>query len=204
VGNATFKVGAVTACLLLLTVVPLARAEDTPASEYEVKAAFLYNFLKFVDWPKTKTADSNEPMIIGVIGDDVFQNALDALERKTVGNRRVVVKRFPGMSALKKAGEREPSTPYPHLQGLRASHLLFVCPSERQHTQEILRSVEGHHVLTVADTPGFLEAGGVINLLTEEKRVHFEINLVAAKKAELRIRSAVLRLARRVYTPPED
>ncbi len=199
-----------TAALVILAVWVLtlgtarqAWADPPPNTEYAVKAVFMYNFLKFADWPKDKVGDSNEPLIIGVIGTDVFKNAFDAVEQKTIDNRKVIVKRFKGLDELEKAGDKKRSAPHPHVEIIRTSHLLFVCPSEKQRIREILRYVEGHHVLTVADTQGFLEAGGTINLLLENKTIRFEVNLTAAKQAGLQIRSKLLRLARRIYEPPE-
>jgi hypothetical protein len=186
-----------------LATTQLAWADSAPNTEHIVKTVFIYNLLKFVDWPKGKIGDSNEPLIIGVIGTDVFENAFDLIEKKTIDDRAVVVKRFKGLDELEKAGQKEPSDPHPQTETIRTSHLLFVCPSERQRIKEILQSVEGHHVLTVADTAGFLEAGGVINLLLEDEKVRFEANLTAAKQAGLQIRSRLLRLAKRTYKPPE-
>lgn len=192
-----------TVCMVLLATGQRAWADPLPNTEYVVKTVFMYNFLMFTDWPKEKIGDSNEPLIIGVIGTDVFKNAFDAIEEKTVDNRKVIVKRFKGLDELEKAGQKEPSEPHPQLELIRTSHLLFVCRSERARAKEILRYVEGHHVLTVADVEGFLEAGGIINLLLEDEKVRFEINLTAAKRAGLQIRSKLLRLAKRTYKPPE-
>ncbi len=193
---------ALAAWLLLSAAVWPVRADDSVGHEYQVKAAFVYNFLKFVDWPKAKVGDSNEPMIIAIIGNDVFENAFEVLEQKTVENRKVVVKYLQGIEELEKAGRKEPSKPHPEVETIRKSHLLFICPSEERHTTEILGWVKGHSVLTVADTKHFLEADGIINLLTEEEKVRFEVNLTAAKQAGLEIRSKLLRLAKRIYEPP--
>jgi hypothetical protein len=194
---------AVAAWLFLWAAAQPARADDITSREYHVKAAFVYNFLKFVDWPKAKMGDSNEPIVISIIGDDVFQDAFDVLEQKTVDGREVTVKHFKGLERLEKAGQKDPSGLHPEIVAIRKSHLLFVCPSEKQRKAEILKSVEGHNILTVADTEGFLEAGGIINLLMEDEKVRFEVNLTTAKQADLQIRSKLLRLAKRTYPPSE-
>ncbi|MBN1361186.1 MAG: YfiR family protein [Sedimentisphaerales bacterium] len=192
------------AWMVVLAATPPAWAQSRANAEYTVKMVFMYNFLKFMDWPKEKVADSNEPLIIGVIGENVFGDAFKAIEQKTVDNRKVIVKRFKGIDELEKAGEKEPSQPHPQRETIRASHLLFLCPSEKEHVKEILRYVEESHTLTVADTEGFLEQGGIINLLLEDDKVGFEINLTAAKRAGIQIRSKLLRLAKRTYKPPEE
>jgi hypothetical protein len=68
------------------------RADSTSAHEYQVKAAFLYNFIMFVDWPQGKIADDNEPVIIGIIGQDPFENAFDPIKDKQAKNRKVIIK----------------------------------------------------------------------------------------------------------------
>lgn len=198
------RIVVLTAWSLSLTAAPQAWADAPTNTEYTVKAVVVYNFLKFVDWPKEKMGDADQPLIIGIIGTDVFHNAFDAIRQKTVDNRQVVVKHFKGVDQVEKAGEKEPGRPHPQIEAIRKSHLLFLCPSERPHIREILRSVGGHHVLTVADTEGFLEAGGIINLLLVDEKVAFEINVTAAKQAGLQIRSKLLRLAKRIYPPPEE
>lgn len=195
------------ACSILLATAPRTWADSPADTEYVIKAVFLYNFLQFVDWPADKIGDSNEPLIMGVLGKNEFLDAFTAIERRTVNNRPIVVRHFKGIGELEKAGQKEPSEPpksHPQIELIRTSHLLFLFPSEKQHTKEILRSVEGHHILTVADTKGFLEDGGVINLLLDNERVSFEVNMTAARQAGLQIRSRLLRLARRIYTPPEE
>ncbi len=189
--------------LVSLAAAPQAWADPAPNAEYAVKAVFMYNFLKFVDWPKDKVSDSNEPLVIGVLGVDKFKTAFDAIEQETVDGRKIIVKRFKGIDELEEAGEKEPQGPHPQLELIRTSHLLFVCPSEKQHIKETLGYVEGSYTLTVADTEGFLEQGGIINLLLEDDKVRFEINLTAAKRAGIQIRSKLLRLAKRTYQPPE-
>jgi len=184
--------------LIVLPVPAVVWAESAPTQEYQIKAAFLYNFLKFVDWPKEKMADSNEPIIIGIAGKDPFGNAFDPVRDKKVKNRKVVVKRFGGFAEVKKSGENRNAEVQRQVTALRKCYLLFICSSEEKKLKEIISLVKDHSVLTVADTKGFLESGGVINFIIQEKKVRFEINTVAAKRAKLEIRSKLLRLAKRV------
>lgn len=179
-----------------LYLVPFAqpvRGDDTTKQEYQIKAAFLFNFLKFVEWPKSKTQDSNEPIIIGIIGKDVFQNAFENLKNKKIEGKKVILVRYKGISELEKNSKK-----HPQIDNIRKSHMLFICPSEKKHMKEIVESVKEHGILTIADTKDFLETGGIINLIMEEKKVRFEINIAAAKQSGITIRSQLLRLAKKV------
>ena len=182
-----------TAWLILTPLLRPVRGDDVTNQEYQIKAAFLFNFLKFVEWPKSKAKDGNEPIIIGIIGKDVFQDAFDDLKNKTIEGRKVVVEQYNGVSELGNKPEK-----HPQIEKIRKSYMLFICPSEKNYTANILELVKEHSVLTVADTKGSLEAGGIINLIMEEKKVRFEINMIAAKQSGIQIRSQLLRLAKNV------
>jgi hypothetical protein len=184
--------------LFLVLNTPKARADSAKSKEYQIKAAFLYNFIKFVDWPEEKTSDSNEPIIIGIIGKDPFGRVFEPIKNKKVKNRIVVIKRFKSFESIQKLGEHDKAEFDRNINYLRKCHLLFVCSSEKDKVKEVLALVKDHSVLTVADTKGFLESGGIINFLMEDKKVHFEINVTAAKKSKLKISSKLLRLAKRV------
>jgi len=168
------------------------QAQDDSAQnrEYQVKAAFLYNFVKFVDWPKEKVADGNEPIIIGVIGKDPFGKAFDPIKKKQVKGKKVVIKRFQDLEESKQSDEQTAL--------IRKCHLLFICSSEKKKLREIINLVKDDSVLTVGEVKGFLESGGIINFLMEDKKVCFEINNAAAKQTKLKIRSKLLRLAKRI------
>jgi hypothetical protein len=161
--------------------------------EYEVKAAFLYNFLKFVDWPGGKNLSDSNKVTIGIIGDDPFGSATDIYKDKTVENCKLVLRRFEGIEQLEKSPEKDKK-----LELLKSCHLLFICPSEQVQTKKIIDLVAEHAVLTVGDANGFIESGGIINFLTEENKIRFDINLTAAEKTGLKIRSQLLRLAKTV------
>lgn len=175
-----------------------APAESETSREYEIKAAFLYNFVKFTDWPAkpaassndTDVVDSNEPVIIGIIGTDPFGKAFEPLKNKPAKGREVIMKRFKGLGESKSPDEQ--------IEALKKCHVLFVCRSPQKQIKRILDSVQDSPLLTVADTSGFLESGGIINFVTEGKKVRFEINNTAARRAKLKLRSKLLRLAKRV------
>jgi hypothetical protein len=159
---------------------PNAHAQDA-LPEYQVKAAYLFNFLKFVEYPNESFMDPLAPIVIGVIGDDPFGNALpQVVIGKTVQGRDLVIHVY-------RIGE-----------DLRGAHILFISASERKRLPMILSSLRGSSVLTVADTEGFLEAGGMIQFLSENDRVRFAINVDATSRAKLKMSSKLLSLARAV------
>jgi hypothetical protein len=148
------------------------------SGEYELKAAFLYNFVKFVEWPPDAFAGERSPLAICVYGDDPFGHSLEGVVRgESLGGHGLIVQR--------------PA----RLDELDDCHVLFVSRSERQRMPQVLARVDGAPVLTVGDTDGFLRAGGIINFVLEENRVRFLINQEAAERSRLRISSKLLRLA---------
>lgn len=187
---------------LALFTAPKAHADSASAREYQVKAAFLYNFIMFVDWPDEKMPAANEPIIIGIIGKDPFGNAFDPVKDKQAKDRKVVVKRFKGLEDLKKSGEAEFNK---KIEAVKKCHLLFICPSEGKVVKEITDLVKDSNILIVGDMPKFLEAGGgIINFVLEEQKVRFEVDANAAKEAGLKIRSQLLRLATRVIGSSQE
>jgi hypothetical protein len=156
-----------------------------PPSEYEVKAAFLYNFIKYTEWPQKAFPSPDTPLTIGVVGEDPFRNLLDrAVEGKTFNGRKLIVKRF--------------ETP----QNLKTCHLVFIGSSERGRLDQLLADLKGASVLTVSETEKFAERGGVINFTMLGEKVRFEINIKAAESAGLKISSKLLSVATVISTEP--
>ncbi len=170
------------------------RSDSERNREYKIKAAFLYNFIKFVDWPEDKSADQNKPIIIGIIGKDPFGDAFEPMTKKQIKGRNGLIKRFEGIEKLKKSGKTDKSI----VESLRRCHLIFICSSEKENLTDVINLVDKHGVLTVGETPGMLKSGGMINFVVEENKVRFEINLTTAKNNKLKIRSQLLRLAKKV------
>lgn len=153
-----------------------ASAQTDPPIEYQVKAAFIHNIVKFVEWPAAvRTAG---PLRLCILGQDPFGSALDALRGKTIGD---------------KVWEVLPVTPNTQL---RECGVLFVAASERNNLGQILEGIQGGAVLTVGDTSGYAEQGVIVNFYIEENKVRFEINREAAARAGLKISSQLLKLAR--------
>jgi hypothetical protein len=181
-----------------------ARAQTPTAREYQLKAAFLFNFISFVDGgrfdlsPEEAKADKPKPpIVIGILGKDPFENSFDLLKGKEVKDRPVSVKRFKSLAECKDADGHIPSQ-HPELTAIKACHVLFVCPSEKDNLKDIVGPLQTSGVLTVADAPGFLEVGGMINFVIEDNKVRFDVNSAATARAKLEIRSKLLRLARTI------
>lgn len=182
-------------CLFVSDVYP--ESKSAQYQEYEVKAAFIYNFLKFVDWPEEKTARNGNQIIIGIIGEDPFGSAVDIFKGKTVENRSLIIKRFEGLRQLKEMAEKDKQA-NEKLESLKACHLLFICPSERKLVREIVDLVGKDSVLTVGDTEEIIKSGGIIGFTMEDNKIRFDINLTAAEKTRIKISSQLLRLAKKV------
>ncbi len=176
-------------------------ADSDKIREHQIKAAFVYNFLKFVDWSEEKAADSNEPITIGIIGSNDFTKALKPLEHKKIKNRNISIKYFAGYEKLKRPQEADDRQWNEKMEVLKTCHMLLLCSRGDMRIEnpcEIIKALEGSPVLTVGETDGFLESGGIVNFVIDDQKVRFEINNAAAKQAKLKIRSKLLRLAKRV------
>ena len=165
-------------CALLNS--PAARAQEAAPSEFQLKAAFIYNFAKFVEWPAESFPTPHSPFVIGIIGDNPFEDTL----AQTVLNKQI-------------NGHPFQVVQFKTLADLKSCHILFVSLSERKRLAEILRPLRGASVLTVSDLDHFLPAGGMIQFLMEGNKVRFAINDTTAKTAGLRISSKLLNLAKR-------
>jgi hypothetical protein len=182
--------------LLTLFLGSQAKADSASPREYQVKAAFLYNFIMFVDWPQGKIANNDEPVVIGIIGDDPFDNAFDPIKNKQAESRKIVIKRFEGLEELKKSGQAQLDK---KIETIKGCHLLFICRSEKNVVNEIMNLLKDSNVLAIGDMEGFLESdGGIINFTLQDEKVRFEVDLGAARQANLKIRSQLLKLAQRV------
>jgi hypothetical protein len=153
------------------------------ASEYQVKAVFLFNFAQFVDWPTRAFPDSTAPLVIGVLGKDPFGPFLDATIRgETVRGRPLEVRR------------------YQTVDEVTSCHILYISPSEEGQLEDILGTLKDRPVLTVSESAGFSQYGGMIRFVSENRRIRLRINPEAAEAASLRISSKLLQAAE-ITTP---
>ena len=171
------------ACMAL----SLAGAKAVPAeslAESEIKAAFVYNFAKFVQWPAPALGQAQAPLSVCVIGDDSFGPALDTIDHKLAQGHEVHVRR--------RVRPEE----------ARSCHILFVAESEHAQLAAILRAVSGASVLTISEIDRFAEAGGIIGLYKVDNKLRFSVNLEQAHASLLEINSQLLKLAKIVG--PDD
>jgi hypothetical protein len=174
------------AVLLALAAALPVRAQAPSPTEYQVKAAFLFNFSQFVDWPAASFADAHAPLVIGVLGSDPFGATLDEIVRgESVNGHPLAVRR------------------YQSLEQVATCHILFIARSQVAQLDAIVAALEGRSVLTVGDFDGFTRRGGVIRFVTVGNKIRMRVNLVAAQEANLTISSKLLRPAQ-IVEPGQD
>jgi YfiR/HmsC-like len=151
--------------------------------EYQVKAAFLYNFAKFVEWPPVAFEKPQSPYRICVLGADPFGEVLDMAAAENVQGRRMTVRRLSDV------------------KGIAGCHILFVSLSERQNLRAILDALGNAPTLTVGEDENFTRAGGCLRFFLLKDTVRFEINVECTERARLKVSAKLLSLARVVGKP---
>jgi hypothetical protein len=168
----------VVAVAWVLAAVPCVRAQSSKPTDYDVKAAYLYNFGHFVEWPANVASAQNESFTVCVLGQDPFGPVLDAtLAGETIAGKRVAAKRI---STLDESG---------------SCQILFLTSGEEARLNTIIKALSRQAVLTVSDMPEFAKRGGMIQFVLEGKRVRFEVNLAAVQHAGLSVSSELLKVA---------
>ena len=160
----------------------IAISAQTTTPEYKLKAVFLYNFTQFIDWPPSSFATAHSPLIIGILGTDPFGTYLT----ETVAGEKIN-----GHSLI--------ITHYKTAEEANGCHILFV-NTDNKKQDKVITGLHGRNILTVSDAPDFTKQGGIIKFFTKSNKIKLEINLEAAKAANLAISSKLLRLAE-IYTP---
>jgi hypothetical protein len=157
----------------------VSRADDAAPKEYQIKAAYLYNFAKFVEWPDGRFADAQSPLVIGVFGQNPFGDELRAIARDHKINGRVIT-----IQSVQTPAEAQ------------RVHLLFFPAAEDSHVAGLLADLKGASVLTVGESDQFNAAGGMICFVRQADKVRFEIDAAAAEQHGLKISAQLLKLAR--------
>jgi hypothetical protein len=149
--------------------------------EYAIKAAYLYQFGHYVQWPASSFTNDRSPLVIGVLGTDPFGGILDEIARtKRIEGRPIVVRRFASMAEY------------------TYCHILFITASvSAEQRAAAFQKLQGVATLIVGEEPGFAEHGGTINFVLDENKIRFEINTEVAKQEQLQISSKLLSLAKR-------
>jgi hypothetical protein len=172
------------ACLLLGVAMSLvlaarsASAQSKAPTDYEVKAAFLANFPKYVEWPPEMSADTNRPLIVAFLSESSVSEALRRLLQSPLPKGRAIVAKVIATEA-ESAG----------------CHILFVGDVEWRRFPAVLKTLKGANVLTVGESDDFLQQGGIINLVLRDRKVRIQVNLDAARRANLKISSKLLGVA---------
>ena len=171
---------------MLIMGVTTSGAQTLAPREYQIKAAFLYNFTKFIEWPPEAFPSPSAAIKLCVLGEDPFGDDLEQTIRgKLINGRTVVVQRFQGM------------------QGLDGCHVLFVSTSEQRHLSQILESLKGRSVLTVGEGREFAKLGVMIFFIEEGNKIRLGIDDDAAKRAGLGISPELLRVAEAFRGKPD-
>ena len=148
---------------------------DAISLEDKIKAAFVYNFTKYIEWVDDDTTDSFE---IGIIGDsDIIFPLQEIAEKQLVNNRKIEVIHFQG------------------IQDINSCNILYISASEADELRDILKKIDGRNILTISDSNGFANEGVAINFVIVEGKIKFEINSNAINQAGLQVSSHLLKLA---------
>ena len=172
---------------LVLGIWSLNSASAQPSRQYQVKAAFLYNFAQFTEWPPEAFATKDAPLVIGILGKDPFGPALDDTVRdEFVRGQKLLVER------------------YSTVEEIKTCHILYISQSESNRLDHILQKLEKKPILTVSDITGSAPRGVMIRFINEGGKIRFRINAQAAKEAKLSLSSKLLRLSEIVSTRKKE
>ena len=160
-------------------------ADDAVSREYQIKAAFLYNFAKFVVWPDRTFASDSAPLVIGVYGSNPFGDQIRAIAKDHKINGREI--QFKSVNNATEAA---------------GVHILFIDATEDSQVAEILAELKTAPVLTIGETDKFVAAGGIIHFVPADNKMRFEINASTAEEHGLKISAQLLKLARAVHQEP--
>jgi len=176
---------AAAALAVLFSGLPRLQAQSPKPTEYQVKAVYLYNFGRFVEWPSKVATPKAQAFAVCVLGRDPFGPALDAaLAGEIIDRAPVVAKRIPRPEEAVNC------------------RVLFISSSEDSQLREVLAALDKTSVLTVSDMPQFARRGGMVQFLLDGNRVRFEVNLAAAQRVGLNLSSDLLKLAAAVRRTP--
>ena len=162
-----------------LFLAPLAFAQS-PLAEAQLKAAFVLNFVRYIEWPESTFASKESAITLCTVGQDNGSFSLNALEGRKVQERPIKVR-----------------TNVP-IDSLRSCHVAFFVEGETRRLRPVLRHLSGQALLTVSDIEGFIDQGGAIGIVQGEQRLQFEVNRGALEQAKLKASSQLLKLARAI------
>lgn len=177
--GALCRVGLLMGALILSLAAGICKAgaEEQLPADFQVKAAFLINFPKYVDWPASAFAETNSPIVVAIFGDENVANEVQKMigDGRMIGGHPLILKRITREEEIN-----------------RDCHILFISASERQQLPSILEKIRGEKILTVSESGDFLDEGGIINLARQGRKIRLQVNLTAAGNAQLKISSRLL------------
>jgi hypothetical protein len=154
-------------------------AQNKPALEYQIKAAFLYNFTRFVSWPSSAFNSPTTPFVIGIVGHDPFGSYLeDIIDQEKVDEHPIVIQR------------------YRDVKDINNCQLIYISAGDDDKIKEVIAAVARQNVLTVSDADKFVNWGGVISFFKEDNKLRVQINIAAAKAAGVEISSKLLKISK--------
>lgn len=158
-------------------------AQTPPSREYQLKAAFLFNFTQFVEWPAASFSSDQSPLVIGILGKTPFNSYLEEIVSGEKVNEHSIVVHY-----------------YNSIDEIQTCHILFVSLAESKNFEQAVTGLKGRHILTVSDVPEFTKQGGMIMFFKKENKIKLQINQEAYREANLVISSKLLRLAE-IFVP---
>jgi hypothetical protein len=169
---------ALAAAVILLGAHALMAAPGSPDREHRVKAVFLFNFAQFVDWPDSAFSAQDDPLVVGILGEDPFNTYLDEVVRgEKVKDHPITVRR------------------YKRIEDVKDCHILYISPSQSPIPAPMLNQLKARHILTVGESEDFFQRGGMVRFATENGKIRLKINLEEVQEADLMVSSKLLRLA---------
>jgi hypothetical protein len=153
--------------------------DRTEVKEHDLKAAFVYNFLVFAEWPESAFKNSEAPIVVGILGKDPFDGALEkAFKDRTAHGRKIEIRQLDAA------------------RGATACQLVFIPDGEKKNLADVLAAAKDRNVLVVCESGGLAAKGAALNLVVEDKKVKIEANPAAASRAGVKLSAKLLKLAR--------
>lgn len=154
------------------------RPQAQTVAEYNIKAVFLFNFTRFVEWPSNTLPNPDDPFVIGILGDDPFHSYIDeTVAGEKVRGHSIVVRRYQSVNDIKDC------------------QIVFISSNEVEKLPEILPALSGKNILTVSDIKNFAATGGMVGFYAKDNKIKMQVNVLASKNADLSISSKLLQVA---------
>ena len=153
------------------------------SGEYQLKAVFIFNFTQFVEWPASALPSDGSPFVIGILGENPFNNYLEqVISGEKINSHPIVIQR------------------YTKIEDIKTCHILFINLADARKQEQVLAGLKERRILTISESNSFLQSGGMVRLFTKDNKIKFQVNIEATNAANLVVSSKLLRLAD-IFTP---